>query len=215
VPSGSHIQQWQSQALTREALHRILACAPPKDDLDLETLLEDLEFARTHYLNGKKFRKSRTQEQQKLARLEKAVRKVDLLLADEQVWKDIRWHQRYTEQDPRQLVALLRTAIERRLSYRSPTEPAWGPQIAREYLHELGVEERSAAEWLAGQHLPLLYEKHFGLEATLSRDTDGKPTGPYIEFAKQVLIEFGIDYSVGAIAKALSDVRNGRVRRKK
>jgi hypothetical protein len=221
VPSGSHIQRWQqrqSQALTREALDRILACAPQKGDLDLDKLRQDLESARALYLTGKGFRKGKTQLRDKIESLARRVRRVEKLLADEQVWKEIAWHQLPREQDTRELVVLLRTAVERRLSYRPPAEPAWATEWAAQFITELGLGERSAFEWLVGQHLALLYEEHFGRRRGRSRGADGL-SGPYMRFAKQVLIELGITkngkaYSDESFSKALSAPRPDRGRRK-
>src|SRR5262249_5353302 len=168
------MQQRQWRELTGEALGRIRAAAPPKNDLDLEKLRDDLQAAHALYLIGIEFRRGGTKLQRKLVSLSKAVGRVKELLDDEQVWEHLAWHKPPDEQRPRQdlrqLVVLLRTAVDWPLSYRRAAEPPWQVQYTRQFIDELGVEERSAAEWLAGQHLPQLYEKHFGLKANFSRN---------------------------------------------
>jgi hypothetical protein len=84
------------------------------------------------------------------------------------------------------------------------------------------LRTRSPFEWLVGQYLPETFEKYFGEKPGLSRrPSDGKLLdGKYLRFAEQVLIEFGITkkngrtYERESIAKAFSDVRGGRIRRR-
>src|SRR5262249_49172793 len=83
---------------------------------------------------------------------------------------------------------------------------------------------RSTKEWLAGKKLPEIFERHFLKRAGISRDSDAKggprkADGPYIRFAVAALQELkitngGVPYSGETIARALTDVRAGRVRRK-
>jgi hypothetical protein len=212
------MQQWQTRPLTGEGLGRILAGAPQKSDLDLEKLREDLEWARILYLTRQEFRSRGPELQKKIDSLAKAVRRVELLLDDKQVRKEIARHKRFNEQDPRELILLLRTAVERPSSHCPPTEPPWARQAAGQFIHELGMGERSAFEWLVGQYLPHLFQEHFGRRAGRSRGTHGLG-GPYMRFAKQVLIELGITnhdraYSDESISKALSKPRPDRGRRK-
>jgi hypothetical protein len=81
------------------------------------------------------------------------------------------------------------------------------------------LKTRSPFEWFAGAYLPETYRQCFGKEPTLHRRVpEGKLDGPYIRFAEQVLIEFGITkngrpYGREAIARALTDVKNNRSRR--
>ncbi len=78
----------------------------------------------------------------------------------------------------------------------------------------------SAFEWLAGKHLPLVYKHIFCKDPGFSRSASQQPDGPYIRFAEKVLDELKIKngikrYSREAIARALSDARAGRARRKR
>jgi hypothetical protein len=81
------------------------------------------------------------------------------------------------------------------------------------------LRTRSPFEWLVGSYLPETFRICFRKERRLRRRTsDGKLYGPYVQFAEQVLIEFGITkngrpYGREAIAKAFSDVKHGRIRR--
>jgi hypothetical protein len=80
---------------------------------------------------------------------------------------------------------------------------------------------RSPLEFFVGNVLPSAFKRHFKREARVSRASDGTETGgPYIRFAVEALRELGITnkgkpYARDTIARALSDVRKGRVRRRK
>jgi hypothetical protein len=85
-------------------------------------------------------------------------------------------------------------------------------------------QERSPFEWLAGEKLPKIFEKHFAQEAGYTKDAhqDGaaaKADSPYIRFAIAVLEGLGVKlrdgrpYAQDTIAKALADARSGRLRR--
>jgi hypothetical protein len=90
----------------------------------------------------------------------------------------------------------------------SPPGRTWGSR-----------RSRSPFEDLVGE-LAKFFKKQFGLEATFHRRaSDKQPDGPFIRFVVQILAEFKITnrgraYSRESIAKALTDVRTGRVRRK-
>ena len=80
---------------------------------------------------------------------------------------------------------------------------------------------RSPLEFFVANVLPSVFERHFKREARFSRASDGTQTGgPYIRFAVEALRELGITnkgkpYAPDTIARALSGVRAGRVRRRK
>jgi hypothetical protein len=78
---------------------------------------------------------------------------------------------------------------------------------------------RSPVEWLTGYYLPELFRKQFGIGPTFHRTADNLPDSPMIRFIERALIELGITnrgrpYSRETIAKAVTDVRTGRVRKK-
>jgi hypothetical protein len=74
---------------------------------------------------------------------------------------------------------------------------------------DLGV---SPAEWLFGQHLREIYERHIG-EVPVTRD------GPYVKFVIATLDALGLTtskgkpYSADTIIKALTNARTGKFRR--
>jgi hypothetical protein len=68
----------------------------------------------------------------------------------------------------------------------------------------------SALQALTGHWLPNVYEKHFQRAAGSSRSLQGgPPDGPYIRFARQVLIEWEIKGSAETIDAALSQHGKG------
>jgi hypothetical protein len=79
---------------------------------------------------------------------------------------------------------------------------------------------RSPVEYLVANELKRVFEKHFGRTAGISRDpiSTSKAGGPYIRFVMAALRELGITnngkpYKSETIARAITDVRTGRVRR--
>jgi hypothetical protein len=106
------------------------------------------------------------------------------------------------------------------------SELLWGPDF--DLAMRLGAspwalanrfKERSPFEWLVGNWLPEIYAHYFGIRAGLQRRRDGKLDGPFIRFAEKALVELrimhrGRPYTREAIARALTDARANRVRRK-
>jgi hypothetical protein len=81
-------------------------------------------------------------------------------------------------------------------------------------LHEL-----FAAEILTDvfkRNFPAVHERHPGKPVGFSRPPrGGQPGGPYIKFAVAVMCEMGMSIKPTTLARALQDVRKGRVGRKK
>jgi len=78
---------------------------------------------------------------------------------------------------------------------------------------------RPLKEWFAAEVLPKVFESNFKRKAKISRPSDAKAgpyvaDGPYIRFAVAVMREMGILISEETVARALIDVRSGRLRRK-
>jgi hypothetical protein len=111
--------------------------------------------------------------------------------------------------------------------------PSLDPWVYRLHaLSESGPRSKSkllpysAFEWLTGVVLPRIFEQLLpSMKANVGRhggrDAERRPPeGRYIRFARQFLIEFGIcksngqPYSDEALAKALTNARTGRRRRK-
>jgi hypothetical protein len=76
--------------------------------------------------------------------------------------------------------------------------------IADRVKAQLGASH-SALQWLTGELLPAVFTKHFHRPAKISRDPNagGALGGPYVRFARQVLIELGVKCSDETIAVAL------------
>jgi hypothetical protein len=103
-----------------------------------------------------------------------------------------------------------------RLAEAARYKAAYFPSVA---LYRL---PRSPTELLAASELPKVFERHFGRPPGISRPRKGgaKAHGPYIRFAVAALSELGITnrgkpYAPETVARALTDVRGGRVRRRK
>ena len=84
------------------------------------------------------------------------------------------------------------------------------PQIKRlgHLLEQVKLEavdySGSPLENLTGVLLPSVFEYHFGKTPKLSRDHSANTLGgPYVQFAKQVCVEFGIECSSETIASAM------------
>jgi hypothetical protein len=79
---------------------------------------------------------------------------------------------------------------------------------------------RSPFEWVAGHYLPQAFAKHFSTQPRFHRRAkDRVPEGAVIRFVEQALVELGVTkrgkpYSREAIAKALTDCRAHRVRKR-
>jgi hypothetical protein len=104
-------------------------------------------------------------------------------------------------------------------------ETEWGPnsrssEMVKWRALNTVLRTRSPFEWLAGTCLPETYTNCFGEKPTLARrSSDNKLDSPFIRFVEQVLIEFKITNSGRpcgreAIARALTDARKNRFRRK-
>ncbi len=193
-------------------------CVPT--NLNRGELCDDLEWAGTWYRTGVELRASNAPRQKKLLQIDKTARRLKVLLNDDEASREIAQFYPLKAHSPKEILELLIAAVDKRLSWRPPSEPEWAKRAATQWAAELALNERSAFEWIAGQYLPGLFKKHFKKKASFSRTADGKPSGPYIRFAEHVLIELkitkhGQPYTRGAIAKALTDARAGRVRGKR
>jgi hypothetical protein len=80
---------------------------------------------------------------------------------------------------------------------------------------------RSPVEWFVAVQLPYVFEEYLDLRVTYGHGTEGQSEAqsPYIEFAFQVLQALGVTnkgkpYRRNTIARALTSVRTGKVRRR-
>ena len=72
----------------------------------------------------------------------------------------------------------------------------------------------SAFDWLVGQHLPEIFEEHFGIPATARGDRTQPPDTRYVRFAVDALAKLGITvnnkpYARKSIARAMSIAKRG------
>jgi hypothetical protein len=77
--------------------------------------------------------------------------------------------------------------------------------IAKRVNAQLGASH-SALQWLTGELLPAVFTKHFRRAAKISRTSNERRAvvgGPYVRFARQVLIELDVKCSDETIAVAL------------
>ncbi|MBR1235185.1 hypothetical protein [Bradyrhizobium sp. AUGA SZCCT0182] len=75
--------------------------------------------------------------------------------------------------------------------------------------------DRSPTDWLAGDRLPVVYNRHFPRAAGVSLPSGKKtPDGPFVRFAVTVFKEIGAPISAHTVARALKNVRGNRTRRK-
>jgi hypothetical protein len=103
-----------------------------------------------------------------------------------------------------------------------PPPLAGGPSsIIEEGLsRDLGIGRSSAFDWLVGERLPEIYEKHFFPRKSGVSRNSGKVTGPYIRFVTSVLALLSIDhngkpYKAGSIARALTAAKSSAGQRVK
>ena len=79
--------------------------------------------------------------------------------------------------------------------------------IAERTKARLGISG-SPLQSLTGMWLPAVYKNHFGKDAGISRNQRGVPGGPYMRFARQVLVEFEVKCSDETVASALHMVKS-------
>lgn len=76
-----------------------------------------------------------------------------------------------------------------------------GPDPMREIL------EVSPTNWLLGEGLVQVFEKHFNRPVTRTREDGGPLVGPYIRFATAVTAQLGEPFSDETVSKAISALR--------
>lgn len=177
--------------------------SPRDGKLDYVALKQDISLAGTWYRvrNRLSGRKNLGKKFEKVA---KAAQRLNLSIDD-----DVRPHL------PRRLPNQL-ARIEALENY----EPERDRHPAIE--EALGMNAWSPVEWLVGQTLVAIYEKHWGEKAgySIRRDKgDGLVVGRYIDFAEAVLnflqiFPQGKPYSRASIARAVTKCRSGKPRRK-
>jgi hypothetical protein len=188
-----------------------LASPPEINEKELES---DLTFARVWFLVHDEHRSDKSRRKQRLC-LQLVIKRAKSL---KQACLQNRAPLPIDLEAPEIYLEKLKTWAEHQLQPvpRSPIDIEWGQRLA----DSIGIGRLSAFEWLAGEHLPKIYEKHFGEPATLGRTSRGEPNTRYVRFAVDALKKLGIARSDGrpyapeSILKAMTLARKGVPRRR-
>ena len=208
--------------LTEDAIERILRVVGldlVPDGLDRALLQRDLEYERLWHQDAVVLY-DKTLARKREARL-KQIRKASETIAtmDDDCWNLLAGARFcYAPSDPYReepRVTARRLIEDVEHTFRPPFRPEdIAPDVDGLAFHG------SPFVRLAGGRLMNVFSTHFpGVRAGYTR-TDGWVDQPYIRFAEQVLVELGIKngeikYMRGSIAKALTDLKKGRLRPRK
>ena len=203
-----------AMVLTLTKINQILSAVGATSipaNLNRDELRKDLDSAKTSYQTRAKLRAGKMRLQLKLENTAKTARRLKVSLTDAEVWREISQSYPIAEEDPKEILELLITAVNKRFVSSRPQPLA--PWLAR----KVALDDRSAFEWLAGQRLPKLFKKHFNRKAS-PRNAKGAPDTPYTRFAKTALTALGIShngkpYAFESIVRAMTSAATGRKRR--
>jgi hypothetical protein len=210
------------KSLDATAVERILAAVGEKfipPDLDKQKLVTDLASCLATYSSAVQRRSDKPTKDRihRLKSIQEAAERLQKQLVPDDVWD---WSDRYSEcellqMEVKDLIRSLDLEIAD-LNFELQWGPDWREASPRSLLDRWRA--RSPFEWVAGHYLREVFETHFRTQATFHR-RKGVPDSPAIRFIEQALIELKITksgraYTRESIAKALSDARSGRVRRK-
>jgi hypothetical protein len=216
------------KSLDPTAVERIVAAVGEKfvpADLDKLKLAEDLATCFTVYCSAVQRRSDKPIKDRirRLNSIQKAAKRFERQLAPDDIWD---WKDRYSECEyiddhVKNLIHRLDLEIAD-LQFELEWGPDWHEAI-RLNVSAKTLKDRwrahSPSEWIAGHYLPEVFRTHFGTTVTFHR-RKGVPDSPAIRFIGQALIELQITksgrlYSRESIAKAISDVRTLRTRRRR
>jgi hypothetical protein len=215
-------------SLDASAVERILAAVGEKlvpADLDKLTLAKDIATCFTVYCSAIQRRSDKPTKDRirRLKSIQKSAKRFERQLAPDDIWD---WKDRYSECEyiddhVKNLIQRLDGEIED-LEYELEWGPDWLEAIRLNVSAKTLKDQwraRSPCEWIAGHYLPEVFTTHFGRKPTFNRQK-GVPDSPAIRFIECALTELGITnrgrpYSRESIAKAISDVRNLRTRRRR
>lgn len=173
----------------------------------------DLEWAATHFITHKSHKRW-LRSAAKLAKIRQASLKLKQLLCDGEVREQL-IGARLLLSDSCQGLDEIADACLPKIEAGSVAN-TFNAQLT----DELGLGRRSSFEWLVGERLPSVFEKHFSQPAGFTRDVYADSTdSPYIRFVQSALEELritnnGIPYSCSSIARALTEGQAGRPRKK-
>jgi hypothetical protein len=204
-----------SMELDDQALDRIIAAAGGKSVPDRAALCSDLVAAVTEHHIRSNFGSPKIAKEriERLKMIRTRAKQLALLLkADDDDWGLVRRLWPAEDGSPLARTKFLVEQIDQIDLLQGLPRDA-----IRRTEHRFGITGSPFA-WLVGGRLTELLKKHFGIEATFHRN-DGVPAGAFIGFAEQVLVEFqitndGKPYELESVARALTDARAGRDRRK-
>jgi hypothetical protein len=202
--------------LDEQALDRIIRAAGGNSVPDRASMWSDLsEAVGEHHIRSKYG--SPGIAKKRIERL-KSIRKcaaqlAELLKADDDDWKLVRNLWPAEEGSPLARTQFLVEQIDNIDILKGSPRDA-----IRQTERRFGITG-SPFEWLVAGQLPKLFKKHLGINATWHRNKENTPAGAFIGFATQVLAEFDITrdgkpYAPESIARALTNARAGRSRRK-
>jgi hypothetical protein len=206
-----------------DAIERILAATGAQHiprSLDKNELAAGLEACQRTYVVIVERNSDRRvkNEIRRLKLIQAAAVRFNKQMTGDDIWSSQDWEVEHVSYEVDSMI--------RRLEYRINDleyDLRWGPDflnVARLGIYKDTWKAYSPFEWLAGHYLPKLFEEQVGLKPAFHRHSrDNLPDGPVIRFTEQALAELGVTrgkrrYSRESIAKAMTDIRSGRRRKK-
>jgi len=200
--------------MDRDGLERVLLAVGQKFislELDKSALLRRLQCCGTWVSTAEQLSKSEVKKRAHRLKLirAKAVKLRDLM-GEGRAWLWMRGGQGLIEaldymleHTPEHLPASLES-VEPSLEF----VEQWATALKEKW------QTRSKAEWLAGFHLPRIYEQFFSRRAGRSW-SNGKPSGPCVRFIAATMKELNIFFSEASIVRAMTEARTGPRKRRK
>src|SRR5262245_23813156 len=186
--------------------------------IDRMTLKEDLDWALVWYRNAGEFGSTTlaAQRDKRWRNIHETAHKLlRLLREDERDTNKI--GSRYPLRAPAPRPIILDVALAAIACRRRPKKPTPLDDLAQNLVRWATM--RSPADFLAGELLPPVFTKHFGIERAGYTTRDGDTDGPAIRFAESVFRECGITHGDGQhyqrsfFAAAQTNARKERRRR--
>lgn len=201
--------------MTPQGLQRVIDATDLAASVDRNALLDDLNYADSFYHTALDHRSesARRSLDKNLNSIAKLAKKLQFLLENPDTWREIADYRDRRSISPRLVIAVLVKASEAALKPK-PRPMSWDVELGEELAADLGIGKLSPFEWLAGDYLLEIFEKHFLVKGT-PRRADGLCDTPYIRFAGAVLLELkvlhnGKPYAAESIARAMSLAKKPR-----
>jgi hypothetical protein len=165
-------------------------------DIDKDKLRRRLNFSATwRHIQIESSKPRMKQRRASEIRIRRHAKKLRKLLSEREIWLCIPGSQQLIE------------ALDDMLEHKS----ANSEQIQEPFET---WKSRSPNEWLAGHHLPHVYEELFGRPAGRSWKHN-EPSGPCVHFIHAAMKEMGLRYSGKSIIRAMTEARSSPQRRRK